>query len=341
MPVNRLSWATCASILSSLVLLPAEGVADEIADFYRTNRMNMIIGSSAGDGTDLYGRLVAKYITRHLPGNPQIVSANLPGANGVVAANQLYNLAPKDGSTVGTFSRYAAYEALWKNPSARFEPQRFNWIGNVNIDVSVCITWRTAQVKSLQEFMSRNLKIGVTNESHVNILDNLFGAKLKAIKGYPGGNEVNLALERGEVDGRCNISWSALVSTKPDWLRDKKIDIQVQFSHRKLDALPRVPLVTDLATTEDQKRILDLILTSQLMARVIVAPPDVPADRVSALRKAFDDLMRDPDFLREAAQIGAPVDPVSGEEIQETIARMFRTPPDVVKRLQAVVGGKL
>ncbi len=315
--------------------------ADELADFYRANRMTMFIGSTTGDGTDLYGRLVAKYMSRKIPGSPQIVTTNLPGANGLIAANQLYNLAPKDGSAIGTFSRYAAFEALWNNPSARFQPERFNWIGNVNIDVSVCITWHTAKVKTLSEFMGRDLKIGVTNESHVNILNNLFGAKLSAIKGYPGGNEVNLALERGEVDGRCNISWSALVSTNKNWLRDKKIDILMQFSHRKLDDLPDVALVTELATTDLQKQVLRLVLTSQMMARVVVAPPDVPADRVAVLRKAFDETVKDPEFLQEAAKLGAPVDPVSGVEIQQVVADMFRTPPDIVKEFQAVVGGKL
>ena len=322
-----------------LLLLPALG--NEVEKFYHGTRMTMLIGSSTGDGTDLYGRLIAKYISRKIPGNPSFVTINLPGANGLIAANQLYNLASKDGSTIGTFSRYAAFEALWKNPSARFQPEKFNWIGNVNIDVSVCITWHAAHVKSLNDFMTRDLKIGVTNESHVNILDNLFGAQLKAIKGYPGGNEVNMALERGEVDGRCNISWSALVSANRSWLINKKIDILLQFSHRKLTDLPDVALVTELAKTEKQKQILNLILTSQMMARVIVAPPEVPLVRIAALRQAFEETMTDHEFLQDAARLGAPVDPVSGEEIQKVISDMFRTPPDLVKEFQNMVGGKI
>ena len=338
---------TCAArrlFFTSLAWLSLSALAahaDDIADFYRGNRLTILVGSSAGDGTDLYGRLVAKYMGGKLSPGAQFLATNLPGANGLVAANQLYNLSPKDGSTIGTFSRYVPFEALWNNPSARFKPERFNWIGNVNVDVSICITWHTAQVKSLSDFISRDLKIGVTNESHVNILNNLFGAKLSAIKGYPGGNEVNLALERGEVDGRCNISWSALVATNRNWLLDKKIDIQLQFSHRKLDELPNVPLVTELATTDLQKQILNLILTSQMMARVIVAPPDVPPARVAALRKAFDETMKDSAFLKEAAALGAPVDPVRGAEIEDMIARMFTTSPDVVRQFQAMVGGKL
>jgi tripartite-type tricarboxylate transporter receptor subunit TctC len=324
------------------VLFSASGThADEIADFYRNKRMTMSIGSTSGDGTDLYGRLVARAMSKHIPGNPQIIATNIPGANGLVAANHLYNLASKDGLALGTFSRYAVFEALWNNPLARFTPDRFNWIGNVNVDVSVCVTWHSVGVKSLAEFMRRDLKIGVTNESHVNILNNMFGAKLVAIKGYPGGNEVNIALERGEVDGRCNISWSAILAAKPNWVRDKQIDILIQFSHRKLNDLPDVPLVTDLASTDSQKKILNLVLASQMMARVIVSPPDVPAERVSALRRAFDQAMIDQDFLSEAAKVNAPVDPVAGVEIQELVAEMLRTPSSIVKEFQAIVDGRL
>lgn len=315
--------------------------ADDVASFYSGKRLTMVVGSTAGDGTDLYGRIVAKYVSRRLPGNPQFIATNIPGANGLVAANQLYNLAPRDGATLATFSRYAPFEALWKNPSARFDPERFNWIGNVNVDVSICLTWHTLGVKRLPDFMSRDLKIGVTNESHVNILNNLFGANLRAIKGYPGGNEVNIAMERGEVDGRCNISWSAIMAARPGWVRDRQIDILVQFSHRKLKELPDVPLITDLVKTETQKQIINLVLTSQMMARLIVAPPDVPAERVRALRLAFDQSVVDPEFLEEARRLRAPVDPVSGEEVQQVVADMMRTPPEVVKQFQTVVGGRL
>ena len=141
----------------------SSGKADEVADFYKGKRLTMFVGSSAGDGTDLYGRLIARYMSRKLPGAPQVVATNVPGANGLVAANQFYNLAPRDGTALATFSRYAAFEALWKNPSARFDPDRFNWLGNVNVDVSICLTWHNVKVKSLAEFMKSDLKIGVTN----------------------------------------------------------------------------------------------------------------------------------------------------------------------------------
>lgn len=334
--VAGMTWA-----LGLLSAFQPANAADDVAEFYKGKRLTMYVGSSAGDGTDLYGRLIARHMGRRIPGAPHVVATNVPGANGLVAANQLYNLAPRDGTAIATFSRYAAFEALWKNPSARFDPEKFNWIGNVNVDVSVCLTWHDAKVKTLPDFMKRDLKIGVTNESHVNILNNLFGANLRAIKGYPGGNEVNIAMERGEVDGRCNISWSAIMAARPNWIRDKQIDLLVQFSHRKLKDLPDVPLITDLVTTDAQKQIINLVLTSQMMARLVVAPQDVPTDRVRALRLAFDDAVTDTEFLSEAHRLGAPVDPVSGEEIQKVVAEMMRTPPDVVKQFQTVVGGRL
>lgn len=337
----RLAAAFLISAFFLAGFSPHAARGDDLVDFYRGKRLIIYIGSSAGDGTDLYGRLVARHMSARLPGNPTFVASNAPGANGLVAANHLYNLAPRDGTALATFSRYAAFESLWKNPAARFEPDRFNWIGNVNVDVSICLTWHSVGVKTLSEFMKRDLKIGVTNESHVNILNNLFGAQLHAIKGYPGGNEVNIALERGEVDGRCNISWSALMAARPNWVRDKQIDILIQFSHRKLTDLPNTPLVTELATTETQKQIINLILTSQMMARVIVAPPDTPQTRVDALRKAFDQAVSDRDFISDAQRLGAPVDPISGEEIQRVVADMMKTPSEVVKEFQAIVGGRL
>jgi tripartite-type tricarboxylate transporter receptor subunit TctC len=338
--LKTLEW-TISLFLTALALgaIATPTMADEVADFYRGKRMTMYIGSSPGDGTDLYGRLIASHMGRYIPGNPQISPSNVPGANGLIAANQLYNTASKDGLSIGTFSRYAAFEALWKNPAARFAPERFNWVGNVNIDVSVCITWHEAGVKTLSDFMSRDLKMGATNESHVNILNNLFGAKLRAIKGYPGGNEVNLALERGEVDGRCNIAWSALLATRPDWVSDKKVDVLIQFAHKRLPELQDVALVTDLVKTEEQKQIINLILAAQLMARLVVAPPDVPAARVSALRKAFDETMKDTGFQSDANRLGAPVEPVGGAEIQQLVEEISRTPSDVIKTFNSIVGG--
>jgi tripartite-type tricarboxylate transporter receptor subunit TctC len=335
-----------ASLVSVAMLLVASlsgqnrARADDVADFYRGKRITAFIGSSTGDGTDLYGRLVASFIGRYIPGNPQIVAQNMPGANGLVSANYLYNVAPKDGSAIGTFGRYVVFEALWNNKAARFVPEKFNWIGNVQTDISTCVTWHTTGVDTLSAFMTRELKMGATSDSHVNILNRVFGAKLRAIKGYPGGNEITIALERGEVEGRCNWSWSAIMSSRPDWVRDRKINFLIQFSHKKVPELAHVPLVGELAKTDDQRQILDLILLSQDLAHVIVMPPEVPAERVAALRRAFTLTMQDPDFLAAAAARNVPVEPTSGQEIQELVTAMSKTPPDVVETFYDAVATK-
>ena len=338
--VGAFSYAMVFALTAPLIGGVVTARADSVADFYQGKRVTMYIGSSAGGGTDLYGRLVANFIGKHIPGNPTIVPANVPGANGLVAANQLFNTAAKDGTAIGTFGRYAVFEALWKNKAALFVPEKFNWIGNVQIDISTCVTWAGTGVTKLSEFMTRDLKMGATTESHLNILNNVFGAKLRAIKGYPGGNDITLALERGEVDGRCNWSWSAIMSTRSEWVRDKKINVLLQFSNRKIPELQDVPLVTDLIKNDEQRQIINLILTSQQMARLVAAPPDVPPERVAAIRKAFDDMLKDPEFIASAARSGLPVEPVSGLELQKLVTEMSQTPPDVIKKFHDVVGSE-
>jgi len=279
-------------------------------------------------------------MANHIPGNPMVMPVNVPGANGLVGTNQLFNTAARDGTVFGTFDRYMVFQALWQNPQVRFDPNQFNWIGNANIDVSTCVTWHTSGVTTLHDFMTKNLVLGATSDSHANILTNVFGAKLRAIKGYPGGNDITLALERGEVQGRCNWSWSAIMSTRPNWVRDKKINIIIQFSNKKLPDLPDVPVVTELVKTEAQRQIIDLVLSSQMMARVFAAPPGVPQDRVQALRDAFDAMAQDPEFKAAARQAGLPIEPVPGRDIQDLVAAMTRTPQDVIKVFHQAVSAE-
>ena len=313
--------------------------AQTAEEFFRNKRVTVYIGSSTGGGTDAYGRIIAQFIGAHIPGKPVVVVANVPGANGLVVANQLYKSYPKDGTAIGTFDRTAAMHSIWGNPAAQFVATELNWIGSVNIDTSTCVTWRDTGIDTLDKFLSREVVLGSTAVYHANLLNSLFGAKLKQVTGYPGGNDVLLALERGEVQGRCNWSWSSIISTRPDWVRDKKINILVQFAEEKHPELIDVPLVTDLAKTERQREMLDLVLTSQTMARPFAAPPGVPEDRVAALRKAFDDVTRDSAFLAAANGQQLEVMPVSGERIQAGVLRVSQSPKDVIRALRDVVLG--
>jgi tripartite-type tricarboxylate transporter receptor subunit TctC len=325
--------------VAAATYLPGPSLAESVEEFYRGKRLTIYVGSSTGGGTDLYGRVVARYIGNHMPGQPLVTVVNMPGANGLVLANQLYRSLPKDGTAIGTFDRSAALHSIWANPKAQFVATKLNWIGSANIDTSLCVTWHTSGIDTLEKFMTRDVVLGSTAVYHANLLNSLFGAKLKQVRGYPGGNDVLLALERGEVQGRCNWSWSSIIGTRPEWVRDKKINLLLQFADEKHPDLPNVPLVTELVKTEQQRQMLDLILSTQTMARPFAAPPDVPAERVSAMRKAFMAAASDPEFVAAANAQQIEVSPVSGERIQAMLAKLSKTPKDVIRALRDVVLG--
>jgi len=328
-----------ALIVAALLSVPVQSFADPVEDFYRGKRVTIYVGSSSGGGTDLYGRLLARYLGKHIPGQPSVTVVNMPGANGLVLANQLHRTMPKDGTAIGTFDRSAALHAIWGNPAAQFQATELNWIGSTNVDTSLCVTWHTSGIDTLDKFMTREVVLGSSTIYHANLLNSLFGAKLKQVRGYPGGNDVLLALERGEVQGRCNWSWSSIIGTRADWVKDKKLNVLLQFADEKHPDLPDVALVTELAKTEQQRQMLDLILSTQTMARPFAMPPGVPAERVSALRKAFMETAKDPDFLAAAATQQLEVSPVNGEKIQDTLTRISKTPKDVIRALRDVVLG--
>lgn len=315
------------------------GWAQAPADFFKDKRVTMFVGSSTGGGTDAYGRAVASFIGRHIPGNPNVVVSNVPGANGLVVANQLYKSMPKDGTAIATFDRAAALHATWRNPRAQFVATELNWIGSANIDTSTCVTWHTTGIDNLQKFMSQEVVLGSTAVYHANMLNSLFGAKLKQVTGYPGGNDILLALERGEVQGRCNWSYSSVINTRPAWVKERKINFIIQFADEKHPELKNVPLITELVTSEKQKQMLDLVLTTQLMARPFAAPPGLPADRIAALRKAFDDTMNDPVFLEMAKTQQLEIEPVGGLRIQDNLKRVATLPPALIRELRDVVLG--
>jgi tripartite-type tricarboxylate transporter receptor subunit TctC len=326
-------------IAATATSLSARCFAGPVDDFYRGKRLTIYVGSSSGGGTDLYGRAIGRFLGKYIPGQPSVNIINMPGANGMVVANQLYRSLPKDGTAIGTFDRSAALHGIWGNPAAQFVPTELNWVGSGNVDTSLCVTWHNTGIDTLDKFMTREVVLGSTAIYHANLLNSLFGAKLKQVRGYPGGNDVLLALERGEVQGRCNWSWSSIISTRPEWVRDKKINILLQFADEKHPDLPDAPLITELAKTERQRQMLDLILSSQTMARPFAVPPGVPTERVGALRKAFIDATKDPDFLAAAKHQQLEVSPVNGEQIQDTLARISKTPKDVIRALRDVVLG--
>ena len=320
----------------ALLSIPA-AYAQSPAEFYKGRTVDFMVGYSVGGGYDVYARLIARHLGKHIPGNPMVVPKNMEGAGSLRLANWLYNVAAKDGSVFGTIGRGTGFDPLLGHKAAQFDATRFNWIGSANDEVSVCVVWNgRTKVSNFADLLTTPLNVGGTGsaadtDQFPRILNGVLGTIMKIVTGYPGGNDVNLALERGEVDGRCGWSWSSVKSTRASWLADKKITILMQLSLSRHPDLPDVPLVTDLAQTDEQRQILRLIFARQVMGRPYLAPPGVPADRVAALRAAFMDTMADKEFLSEAEKAQLEITPVAGEAVQKLIGEVYQTPPAIVK----------
>lgn len=319
--------------------------ADDVADFYKGKTASLYLGYPPSGAYDIYARLIARYMTKYVPGNPQFIVRYKPGAASLNLVNELYNVMPRDGSVIGMFARSVALNRLLGREGANFNPVEFNWIGSANNEVSICGVWHGVGVWTTKDFISRPLVFaanapGAESDVYPNILNNLLGTKFKVVAGYPGVNDLTLALERGEADARCGWSWGAVKAAKPDWLRDKKIYIAVQFATKKHAELPDVPLATELAHNDKERAALDLILTQQVMGRPFAAPPKVPADRVTALRRAFDRSLKDPELLAEAEKAQLEIAPVDGEALQAMVEHMFQAPQDVIDAARKAIGQK-
>jgi tripartite-type tricarboxylate transporter receptor subunit TctC len=312
------------------------------AEFYHGKTIELDIGTSVGGGYDTHSRILAKHMTRHIPGNPVIVPKNVTGAGGLRLANLLYNTAPRDGTTFGIILRAVAFEPLFGNKAAQFDASKFAWIGSAGSEVSICVAWHTTGVKTLDDLLTKELTVGslgISSDLSIfpKIINGVLGTKMKIVHGYPGGNEVMLAVERGELGGRCAWSWSAAKATRKSWLDEKKVNIFAQMALSKHRELPDVPFVMDRAKTDEDRAIFKLMFARQEFAWPYVAPPGVPADRVDALRKAFLDTMKDPQYLADAEKATLEIEPMPGVEIQKMIAELYATPPEVVAKAAAMM----
>jgi tripartite-type tricarboxylate transporter receptor subunit TctC len=332
----HLPTAALVSTLACLVLSDLPASAQSAEEFYKGKTINVVIGFSVGGGYDLYARHLARHIGKHIPGNPTVVPQNMPGAGSLKAANYIFTAAPKDGTYFGTFARTTGINPLLES-GATFDSRQFGWLGSVTDDVSLCVSWHATAIKSWQDFISKPSTMGGQGPSSepdmfARLFKNVFGAPIKLVAGYPGTNEIALAMERGEVDGLCGISWSTVKSRHAQWLKEKKIDLLVQASFKKVPELNDVPLAMEETKDKEKLQILKLILAAQQMARPFAAPPGIPPDRKAILVKAFDETMKDPDYLADALKLDLDVNPVSGKELDELLAELYATPKDVVKR---------
>jgi len=312
--------------------------ADPVADFYRGKTVQVLVGFGPGGGYDLYARTVARYMGKHIPGNPTMVPQNMPGAGGVKVMNYLYNVAHKDGTVIATFARGLAIEPLLGHAQGmQFDATKFGWVGSVSNEVSICAYWNTTGIKTWQDMETKPSSIGASaagadSEIFPTVLRNLFHLPAKVVTGYSnGGADIVLGMERGEVGGRCGWSWSSLLSENKALLDNKKINIVLQLGLQKFEDLPDVPSVMDLPTSPQNKAALKLIVSRQSIARPFAAPPGLPPERLQALRAAFDETMKDPQFLAEAKRLNLEVRPVAGPDVQKLVKELYATPPDVVK----------
>ena len=329
MRISNVARGVAAAAVLAVVPVTT-GWAQSPAEFYKGKTVELFVGYSAGGGYDVYARMIARHMGKHIPGNPTVVVKNLDGAGSLRLANQLYNASPKDGTVFGTIGRGAPFDPLFGVVEAQFDAAKYNWIGSANNEVSVCVSWHTSGVKTIEELRTKELVVGGTGPSadtdqFPRIVNGVVGTKFKLVSGYPGGNDISLAMERGEVQGRCGWSWSSVITTQKAWLDEKKINVLVQLSGAKHPMLKDVPLILDLAKTPEEKQILALVFARQALGRPYLAPPGVPADRVAALRKAFMDTMQDKEFLAEADKAKLEVSPISGEEVQKIIEEAYKT----------------
>ena len=333
-----------AAILATLAAATCAH-AQSLADFYRSKTVTIVVGTDAGGTYDQSARMIARGLAKHLPGNPSVAVQNMGGANGLPAANHVYNVAPKDGTVIGAMTRLSPYEPLMGNSNARYDVARMRWLGSTASEVGVSIAWHTAKVKRAEDLFTEELLIGATvpgGDTHVYpfALNRLLGTKYRIITGYPAQEPIGLAMERGEVQGSGSWSWSNIPHSHANWLSEKKISILFQLGLEKHPELPDVPLPTEFAKTDEQRDILNLLMGMKKFGYPFFVAPGVPQERSDALAKAFDDTLADPEFLRDARSQGRPFGMARGEEMTALIRQSYALPKETIDRAREILNVK-
>jgi tripartite-type tricarboxylate transporter receptor subunit TctC len=333
----------CAAFAVSLAAATCAQAQSSVADFYRGKTIDLIIGYSPGGSYDLYARLVGRFLGDYIPGKPRVVPRNMPGAGSRAAAAWIYNIGPKDGTVIGTGDQSLAVEQAMGDKGLTIDVSRFQYIGNPAVDNNTLAAWAASGIKTIDDAKTREVPTGATGGStssqYPKAMNALIGTRFKIITGYPGGNEINLALEKGEVAVRGSNAWGAWKATRADWLRDKKLNILVQIGLHKAPDLPDVPLMMDLATNESDRAVLKLLSASVEVGRPLFVAPGVPAERVKVLRDAFTTMVKDPIFIETAKREGFDINPSTGEDVQRVVQDIIATPKEITARLQQIIGG--
>ncbi len=343
MPNRKSRAIVCALAAGIGVMLPDMGIAqaDTVEDFYKGKTISITVGFTPGGGYDIYGRLLGRFLGQHIPGHPSVVVQNMPGAGSQRAAQYLYSVAPKDGTAIAIFGRQMGVTPLL-TPGVQFDGTKFTWLGSITNEVTTCVAWHSAAVKTWDDILVKPITLGgdgpgADPDMFALLYKNVFDAKIKLVSGYHGTAPLVLAMERGEIDGLCGYSWSTIKSKHQQWLKEKKINVIVQAALAKAPEIPEVPLALDLAKTDEQRQILKVVLTSQEMARPFAAPPGLPDDRKAALIAAFEATMKDPEFLAEAKRLNLDVHPLDAKTIHHLLAELYATPKPVLEKAAAAI----
>jgi hypothetical protein len=330
-----------AAVLASTIVTgtPRQAGAD---DYFKGKTIRIIAGSEAGGMYDTYARVVARHLADHLPGKPTIVVTDMPGASGVRATNYLYEVAPKDGTALATFNKSMPFYQAMGEGGIRFKAQEFSWIGALSQTNDTVAVWHTTGVKTIEDAKRREIIMGAlsyigTNWTYPVLLNALIGTKFKIVTGYPSGIAVDHAMEKGEVEGRGSNQWAAWKAIHADWVRDKKIVPLVQVGLRKETELPNVPLLSELAQDEEQRRMLQFVSEAAAMDGPLAAPPGVSPEALAALRTAFNTMTKDTAFRIEAEKLSIDLGPLTGEEVEKIVASIMSTPPAVVEKVKSII----
>jgi tripartite-type tricarboxylate transporter receptor subunit TctC len=339
----RRFWYCAAAALVSVVALSVttQAGAQDVEQAFRGKQIRFLIGSSAGGGYDLFARTIAVHWTKHIPGNPIFVPQNVPGALSLQVANNIFSVAPKDGTVIGAVNPQIVSRAILDSGAARFDARQFTWIGSALREYQVMVARTDAPVKSFDDAFKTELIVGGSGgatDTFPIITNAALGTKFKVISGYPGTREVNLAMDRGEVQGNGAITWASIKATMTAMLAEKKINLIVQFGLKNHPDLPHVPNALAYAKTADQRATLMLLLATQEFGRPYIAPPGLPAPVAAALRDSFAATMRDPAFLEEATRRGLDIDPTPSEEIDALVRQLYVTSPETVQRVRDIFG---
>lgn len=343
----KTGWNFLAPVVLGLAVSVSGGAkADAVTNFYKGKAMTVVVGSSPGGGYDQYSRLLGRHMGRHIPGRPSFITKNMPGAGGLRALNFVANVAPKNGTIIGTLVRATFFDQLmYPNKGVKVDSSKLTWIGSINKEFPTCVAWHTSNFKTLDDLRKRVSIMGSTGPAATGtiipkVLNEIAGTKMRIILGYPGSTQIHLAMERGEVTGRCGLGWDSVVARYSDWLKDKKINFFLQWGLTKHPKLPNVPLLLDLARNDVEKQYLYLLSAPNEMGRPFFGPPKQPAVRVKALQAAFMDTMKDSEFLADAKKLNVAVDPISGPAAAALVTQLWHTSRGALVRIQTLLASK-